>query len=643
MTYDEQLQSISRSVARRVVLYLDYCANTCGVSPCAAAGSPFCYYTFPTCQDPAHFTKTSKAYAFSLNDGPSVPESLPYLVSVKEVPTELRPGDNVTRRARITLEFLDDAPLALANPDKSVSNAETAGGYLRNLIARNPNAAGRIAEIWQGFEGLELSDYRLTFRGVIEKMEWKNGRATVVVKDQLALLDKKIPSKQSSGNALTALYNGGATMYVADESEFVSPGTVKVEDEYVTFTGTTAGALTGCGAGAFGTTPVAHAAGKAVRQVAAFADAEDGEGLPPDEIFLALLCTHGGIDPLAIAVVDRGAILGAGITGGSTQIPVNITEAFPETGIARIDDELIRFRGISGGALLVAERGAYGTQADAHDAGAAVKASGFTDELGRWMAGTRFRRMVEQATAVKDLVNDLREQCLVHVWQAENSTIRAKCVAPPFYTDAPKELDDESGFIAGSTSWEAGDELRATRITVHYDPVTPEAGKDADAYAGLLVLMDAEAESPEFYGEAGNVEVWGNWIYRELEALLLASRYLIRYRSGAAAFKFAVELKDEELEVGDFVRIKSADVIDASGEPRGRALFEVTRKQRVSDNRIEFLAIDTRLDRRYPVIAPAGLIADYDEAEEQDQERYGWAGNSQNRVGNAGEDGYYIY
>ena len=96
MSYDDQLRSISRAVVRRVVLYLDYCANTYGVSPCAASGSPCCYYTFPTCKDPAHYTKTSKAYAFSMADGPWVPESLPYLADVKTVPTEIRPGDNVT-------------------------------------------------------------------------------------------------------------------------------------------------------------------------------------------------------------------------------------------------------------------------------------------------------------------------------------------------------------------------------------------------------------------------------------------------------------------------------------------------------------------------------------------------------------------
>jgi hypothetical protein len=432
-------------------------------------------------------------------------------------------------------------------------------------------------------------------------------------------------------------------MAVADGGEFTAPGTVKIEDEYIIFTGVNNNTLTGCSPGAYGTAPAGHAAGERVSQVEIFAEPADGSGLPADEIFLRLLCVHGGIDPLAIAVADRNAVLTQSVSSGGAALPVNLTEPFPETGIARVDDELIRYRGISGSALQVAERGAYGTAAAAHGQGAAVKVSRFTEELGRWMANARYRRRVEEATPVKELVNSLREQCLVHVWQAEDSAIRAKCVAPPFYTDPPKELTDETGFIKGSTGWDPGYDLMATRIMVHYNPVRPQPGQKPEDYAGLLVIVDADAESADYFGESRLKEVWANWIYDEHEALLLASRFLVRYRRGAATFKFAVELKDDDLQVGDFARITSRDVTDFTGAALAGALFEVIKKSRVSDNRIEFTAMDTRLDKRYPVISPASLTLDYDQAGATERERYGWIGDADNRVGSPGEDGYYIY
>lgn len=643
MSFDDYSRSLSRTITWRVLLHLDYCTLTYGQSPCQATGTPYCYYTYPTCKDPVNYSRGTKVYAFSMADGPLITDCLPYIRDVKTVPTEIRPDKHVTRRARITVDFNDDSPLALANPDKTYSNVETKGSFFRNLIARNPNASGRIAEVWQGFDGLPVSGYRLVFQGVIEDMEWEEGRARIVIKDQLKLLDKKIPPKQSSDNVLTATYNGGSTMAVTDGAEFEYPGEVKVENEYIIFTGVSANSLTGCSPGAYGTTPASHAAGKKVQQVVAFAEPLGGNGLPPDEIFLSLLCTHGGIDPLTVAVVDRGANLSAAVSGSDTALPVDLVEPFPETGIVRIDNELIRYRGVSGSSLQVVQRGAYGTTAAAHDLGKDVLLTRFTDELGRWMAGTLFRRLVEQSTSIKNLVNDLREQSLIHVWQAEDSTIAAKCVAPPYFSDTPKELSDESGFIDGSTSWDSGHDLQATRITVHYDPTSPDAGKKPESYNGLLVIVDADVERADYFGKVKNKEIWGTWIFREQEAMILGSRYLIRYRNGVARFKFAVELKDDDLEVGGFVRITSRDIIDPAGATQDNALFEVIKKMAVSDNRIEFVAIDTRLNKRYPVISPTTMTSDYDGASEEDRQKYGWIGDSNNKVGTAAEDGYYIY
>ena len=142
MNFDQTRSSLCRSVAWLVKLRLDYCSRTCGTNPCAATGAP-CYYTFATCKDPAHFDRGLRDYLFCPADGPRVEGALPMLAEVRTVPTEIRPEDSVTRRARVTLDFFDDSPLPLCNPDRAATNVETAGSFFKNLFARNPNLEGR--------------------------------------------------------------------------------------------------------------------------------------------------------------------------------------------------------------------------------------------------------------------------------------------------------------------------------------------------------------------------------------------------------------------------------------------------------------------------------------------------------------------
>ncbi|MFO8056098.1 MAG: hypothetical protein R6V10_02230 [bacterium] len=643
MDYDEYKHSLVRTVAWLVVLEFDYCTHEYGQDPCTASSPPYCYYTYPTCKDPANFNAGKKEYWFSMAEGPFVPGALPYLSSIKTVPTEIRPEKEVTRRARLTVEFHDDLPLAMANPDKSASSQETAGSFFRNLIARNPNYEGRSARILQGFQGLSTDDYKLCFKGIIDSVEWEEGNCRIIIKDQLKLLDKKIPPQTSTDNVLEQSYNGGSVLYTTDGGEFEPPGCVKIDDEYVLFAGVNGDTLTGCEPGRFGSSSTSHGAGTPVKQVSVFADEDTGDGIAADEIFLSLLCSHGGISPLDIAVTDSGAVLTGAITDTGGSVPVDKPESFPETGVIRIGDELVLYRGIDGSDLQVKKRGAYGSTPSEHASGDPVYLTLFSAELGRWMSGTRYKRFAENPLSIKDLVNELRSQALVHVWQSENSTIAAKSVAPPFYTSTPKRIDDRTGLVCGSTSWEPGLKTQATRISVYYSPLSSNAGNNPSDYAGLLKMIDADAESDIYFGREKPKEVFSRWIFREHEAMLLASRYLARYGKGAPSFNFALELKDAALEVGDFVFLETKDIVDAAGAARADSLYEILRKEQRADNLVEYKAIDTSFSRRYPVIAPAELNYDYGDAEASEKKRYGWIGDADNRVGPDLEDGYYIY
>jgi hypothetical protein len=155
-------------------------------------------------------------------------------------------------------------------------------------------------------------------------------------------------------------------------------------------------------------------------------------------------------------------------------------------------------------------------------------------------------------------------------------------------------------------------------------------------------------ESENFYGEEKNKTIFAPWIYRSSEASTLASRLLMRYRTGAPLFKFDLELKDAGIKVGDFIRITSKDFPDITGAQRDKILFQVLKKVPRGQGRFEYTAIDTNFSQRYPVISPASYTGDYDDYEEGDHRRYGWIGSpgnppDGNKVGSGQEDGYYIY
>ena len=386
MSFSSEQASLVRTPVVLVKLRLDYCQNTFGQSPCAAAGTP-CYYTYFTCKDKANYARGSKDYRFCAQEGTLPAEALPYLARMVAVPTEIKADQHLTRVGEISFDFDDDFPLPLANPDKAVGNPEAGGTFWRNLLARNPNYRGRPVEVWAGFQGLPESEARLIFRGLLTNIAVAEGRATITVQDYLKKLEVKIPAAQSSENVLTAAYSGGTDLRVTNASEFASaspgqPGLVMIEDqtngsEYISYTGRSAGdnKLTGCQAGRFGTVSVSHPAGCRVSNAVVWAEDDGIEGLPLDQIVAELLTTYGGISALDVATVDLGATLGPALGSSESSLSCVGVDDFPAAGIVRLEDEVIGYSGKGTGMAFSAVDDEVGPQDAQHslDQGSGVE------------------------------------------------------------------------------------------------------------------------------------------------------------------------------------------------------------------------------------------------------------------------------
>ena len=101
---------------------------------------------------------------------------------------------------------------------------------------------------------------------------------------------------------------------------------------------------------------------------------DDYPGADPDDIGKVIPIIYGSASKVRALAADAGSIsnLTAGISDSVTTITLSDSSAFPASGTVQIDAEQITFAGNSNNQLTGCARGANGTDAVAHDKGAAV-------------------------------------------------------------------------------------------------------------------------------------------------------------------------------------------------------------------------------------------------------------------------------
>ena len=202
MSYNTYKNSESRTRLDYLKIKLDYCGNTFGISPCTATGTK-CYNTFFTCSDQSNFTKTTKNYTYINSDittsiASSYFPARPLLKSINDLPTEIKETDTVTKRLKVTLADEPDDDYGI-DPYPSTRSTKQ-GTYWKKWLARNPNYKGRIVELYEGYNGLDVADFEMKFAGIIESITYGNYSITIECTDLLSKLSNiKYPLKSDYG------------------------------------------------------------------------------------------------------------------------------------------------------------------------------------------------------------------------------------------------------------------------------------------------------------------------------------------------------------------------------------------------------------------------------------------------------------
>ena len=462
---------------------------------------------------------------------------------------------------------------------------------------------------------------KLYFRGVMEKIEQKQDEVALTIKDLLKSLDADSHTKQSDKVTANMKYQSETYFVIQGGDELPPYGVILASGgKYIKYSG-----ITGPDTYnnwclynvqfAFGSSGSIEV-GETLQYALVYGRDNYGlaDGLTADMILLDLLCNRAGIEPQYIAAVDSGATLVGDISSSDITITLSDGSLVPDQGVIKIDDEFIVYGSRDGNVLYVSggasiplfyyhHRGAFGTAAASHLSGAKIYLSTITRECLTWLNNCLYRANISDPVKTQDLVNQVCEQALVQAWENEAGEIEFKEIAPPIPADAVDTLTDEEHFVENSINVVDDPALQNTRIVVFYNPIEANPGDDPDKYQNLLDELDADVESANYLNTQKPKLVYANWVYRSDEAVALASRLLALTRDGALQAEFKLELKDIDIEVGNFIKIDSKQIVDSSGANK-TACFEIISKKPNAIGRYEFEAMMYNFAGLFGLVGP---------------------------------------
>jgi len=629
---DDKRAEVYRQPCYLLELHMDMCTK---LNPCIGSGASSdassggfrecnavvpCYYTWFTCQDTPNYTKGTRVFKFC-NREAYIPGAYPLMKKeVTHLPVKVNAEKFKTEVGELRLDF-DDFPLSsydLANPEKNIGdyslNEVDGASFWVTWKARNKNYTMRLAKFYRGFVDLDPDDFELEFTGGVYDIAVNPKGARIMIRSFLwEASDRKFPGQVSdfivlktaiTANALSLIIDDGSETLDAtslfDVATVNQPRTLKIEDEYITYTSCTAAAggttFSGLVRGAYGTDPVAHEADVNIAQVTVYAEDDgatwtDCSRVLADHCLMDLLMFYAKIGIDYIKTYDHDITITDNIDDNDTTIPVSSLDSLPEYGIIRIGDEAIWFRATLAGDLINCRRGQYGTTAAAHTSGDSVLVFGVTEALGHWHPGLSFKARFESEKDVAGRIETWRACAFANVWPDTDGKINVSLQVPPITTYSKVITDDD--IVKGTKTWTGNDKTRKSRIQVWYRPYKPDpktSGEDKlqDDYWGLAGFRDAEAENENVYGDVQKQNIYGEWLDDSDDAKWVADHIYTRVHEGINKLEASLELKDDDISLMDLLKLKIAEDADASGTLR-EVFYILTSKVKDGWSRIKLI------------------------------------------------------
>lgn len=335
--------------------------------------------------------------------------------------------------------------------------------------------------------------------------------------------------------------------------------------------------------------------------------------------------------------------LNANIGSGTSQI--NMVGAsvadYPAPGTVRINDEIIRYTGVSAQSgnvtrLTGLTRGSDNTSATSHDRedkvqlcvrytnnrvedivndllrnGAGIAPQFFNiaqarSERDRFLAAYILSAVISEPTSVATLLSELQEQVGFYIWWDERESLINFRAIRGFDANVPL-ITDSANFIEDSFSIRDMPRNRISQVWFNYalrNPASPL--NETASYRQVLIQADLPSETVDQYGEPSIRQIFSRWINSTALALGTASRIVVRYSTIPRQCRFRMDAKDREFWVGDSVAISHFLEVNEFGERVANIWTILSAEEVVPGETVEYLAEDTTLYGQVNGILPTG-------------------------------------
>ena len=588
--YTAAAADFSKQVQWLVEIDLDRCAEQYTQAPCTAADAgdgARCFYSFQTCQDAANYNKGTRTYRFHLNDVPwpdTATVAYPLLAKITQAPHRVSTSSFFSYPDKITFKMLRDYAPPVPDHDKGGTapnefyNTTAVGEFWRNLFSRNRNYSGRAVRLLRGFN--------------------------------------------ASGFVLSDFEQVGPP-YRLSKVKF-TPGGCDITVE----------------------SPLAK--------------------LKDTEIPFSI-----SEDNLSTKALNNSELVITATDGAEFPDPADYTRnnIYVEIEDDTNGDEICLVSSISTNNLTVV-RGSFGTTAVAHaanvrlrhvccfgtTAAAAVNSVDTLQDLMEWatvVSGdvdtTAFNalrdiywpnddvlRIVRTTRTVARLMQEIRDSRGILVYLDADAKWSASMIGPA----APvASYDDDS---MRKVVVMEDDTERRTRVAIWYDPVEDSAKEPAD-FRKAIIVVDSDLETANNYGDVRERKIMDLWLapsYAAAKIRNLARRIITRTAHGDRSITFELEVKDGVRYVGDAVELQTRELTDIYGTQLTVPGIIVSRRE-AGRGAMQFTAADSNFSGRFFVWGPDTMTDAYDTATEDDK-RYGYWGDTNNRVGSSFLEGYRL-
>ena len=191
------------------------------------------------------------------------------------------------------------------------------------------------------------------------------------------------------------------------------------------------------------------------------------------------------------------------------------------------------------------------------------------------------------------------------------------------------QLSDLGNIVRDSGTVDLNDDDRITRIFCHWDFNAIGDLDDATDFQRLDIMLDADVESATWYGEIVEKVIRSRWLHTGLTGTYTEQRdydravrnwlqRMLWFRKHALPFvSFTLELKDSDVETGNFVLIDTDELLDRNGTSLAGRRAQVMKRER-RGNLVQLkvrLLPDQKLAFIAPNSAPVWASADTDDKE----------------------------